>query len=336
MVVRARGPGDLKITGNKSLVDIRDNLNQVTWNRAESNLLETMAHVLQIFDCCYAGSLGDRGDARAFEYLAACGADQTTPRPGPTSFTSALIWALEELRKDLTCFTTSHLSRKILEAPNFPKDQKPEFRKRPGFNPEELIMLKPLGAGDDIVKSAEALPTLNGDASIADSGYLGASRHPNRHQDILTLKFVFEVRLTNDDVRKLGKDLNHIVQSHQMAVNRIMWGGLVPRRNDSVFRAVSHFKSARQRRASRVAAAVAPDDASGKTGGGNASAHGKGHHHAVAVADAVHAAAAKFAHALEDDVESEVREDMHKEIHDEVRREFEAQSQNMRARKRSV
>ena len=291
--------GHLEITGAKSLFELKDYQNSVIWNHTESNLLETFADVLQIFDCCYAGSLGDRGDSRAFEYLAACSAKDTTPRPGENSFTRALIWALKELTAGSgPRFTTSHLLRKILEAPDFPKAQKPEFRKRMGSNTRELIMLKPLRRNEESPPAA-----LNPDASVENS--------EPRHQDILTLKLVFGMRPDVDDIRKLGDGLNNVMRQHQFHVNRIMWGGLVPRRNDMVFHAVSQFKNNARRKSSRgngvLPCLPAPDKA---------------------------AAAAALVETSREKAENGVSPKETGEIHEEVQREFEAQSAVRRAQRR--
>jgi len=43
--------------------------------------------------------------------------------PGEDSFTTALIWALKFLVEDRKRFTTLELQTKIMDAPNFPKNQ---------------------------------------------------------------------------------------------------------------------------------------------------------------------------------------------------------------------
>lgn len=60
----------------------------------------------------------------AIEYFAACGESQTTNAPGPQSFTSALIWALQRLRTEER-FQTTKLLQKIKDAPDFPRAQYP-------------------------------------------------------------------------------------------------------------------------------------------------------------------------------------------------------------------
>ena len=285
-------PGRLEITGDKSPFNVRDYLNAVTWNSAENILSDTYADVLQIFDCCSAGSLGDRGESRAFEYLAACGANQTTRRPGPDSFTRALIWALKTLSAEgAGFFTTSHLSRKILEAPEFPKDQKPIFQ-RPGLTRSELVMLGPLRLGEE--------PS---SASINPDGSIKSSRA--HHQEILTLKFVFEERPDEEVIQTLGQDLNAITHKNGFHINRIMYGGLVPRRSDMVFHAVSQFKkNARRKSSAKMGSLQSPVD--------------------------LKAAARTFMESFEDKIEKDVQ----KKMLERMSEEFEAQSSAQRAQRR--
>jgi hypothetical protein len=71
------------------------------WNDAETQLLSKSmdADVLAILDCCYAGGGAHKGSprhTRTYELLAACSKDKRTPAPGPNSFTSRLLDAIEE------------------------------------------------------------------------------------------------------------------------------------------------------------------------------------------------------------------------------------------------
>ncbi|CAL8574966.1 hypothetical protein XPA_000912 [Xanthoria parietina] len=137
--VRETSWASLELIGHTSPNDQRDaNLkerNRLVWNKTEDLLRPAEADVLEIFDCCCAGTIGlARGERRLFEYLAAVeGHDGTTKIPGPESFTTALIFALKELvkEKDEGRFTTDELLRKIkTDAPNFPKDQTPAMSNR--------------------------------------------------------------------------------------------------------------------------------------------------------------------------------------------------------------
>jgi hypothetical protein len=70
------------------------------WDDAETQLLSKSmdADVLAILDCCYAGGAhkGSPRHKRTYELLAACSKDDKTPAPGPNSFTSRLLGAIEE------------------------------------------------------------------------------------------------------------------------------------------------------------------------------------------------------------------------------------------------
>ena len=79
------------------------------WPQAERPLVEAAeADVLSLLDCCYAGNAhegvggelahrGFGGERRTYELLAACHRGQKTRGPGPNSFTTRLLDALEHL-----------------------------------------------------------------------------------------------------------------------------------------------------------------------------------------------------------------------------------------------
>ncbi|KAH7063889.1 hypothetical protein BKA63DRAFT_572767 [Paraphoma chrysanthemicola] len=120
-------------------------LNSVAWSSAEHNIKAKRADVLVIFDCCHAGGFGGY-DARAarqtpFQCIAACGASQRTPKPGTTSFTSALIWALEEMRPHAP-FTSIALLHKIREYNQLPDSQDPTLLKRDEYN-DSMVWIAP-------------------------------------------------------------------------------------------------------------------------------------------------------------------------------------------------
>jgi hypothetical protein len=99
------------------------------WHDVEHIIRDAEGDALLIFDCCYAGNLTLRDvrasrPTRSFEYIAACGSTDETNFPGPKSFTSAMIWALEDLVKGQKRFSTLELQTKIMtEAPEFPRKQ---------------------------------------------------------------------------------------------------------------------------------------------------------------------------------------------------------------------
>ena len=292
--------GELALSGYQSPSDVRNYLNTVVWNITENNLHEIQSDVLQIFDCCYAGALGVRGASQqSFEYLAATAADDTTASPGHESFTSALIWALKELAKNNTGrFTTVHLLEMIRQAPSFPQDQQPVLSKRRENPANERIILHQLKVGSPVTA------TLNGNGTL---------RRTARQQDVLTLKLIFESRPSEDDIRNLGRDLNHVVHQHKLHINRIMYGGIVPRENDAVFRAVSNFKALGSKSMKRK----------------NGVEAGQYHSNAPAMA-------AKFVKHLQDEVEEHVHDQVSEEVHERVQEEIELMTQTVKRLEKSA
>ena len=144
---------------------------------------------------------------RSFEYLGACSSGNTTLSPGDGSFTTALIWALNELAKQQSKFLISELSRKIRYAPNFPKDQVPVQIDR-GSHSLQRIMLAPLPETSDQADST----------SRASSG-LGP-------QGLLNLNFIFDEPPSKKSISQFGEALNRFMWQTGMPVNRIIWGGL--------------------------------------------------------------------------------------------------------------
>lgn len=152
--------------------------------------------------------------------------------PGPKSFTSALIFALEALReqKPKGRFTTDELLRKIKnDAPDFPKDQTPELSDRDHKTLSGgRIMLHPLqpdSAEDD--KSYETSPS-----ELAD-----------RH--IVTLHFDFGGNPSGKNLETLGRNFNEIFERNTLGVQRVRWGGV---RVSAFARATRRFSAASRRR----------------------------------------------------------------------------------------
>ncbi|KAL8828692.1 MAG: hypothetical protein Q9170_006495 [Blastenia crenularia] len=209
--------------------------NNVVWNKTEELLKPAEADVLEIFDCCYAGELANRGEYRLFEYLAATRPQDTTELPGEKSFTSALIWALERLRigKPQGRFTTKELLDKIkLDAPHFPKDQKPMLSDRD--DPKHSagrIMLHPLHV----------------DRTASEKPRVGPAEEPaDGHR--VTLHFEFGRKPSEERLSDFGERLNEMFECNTFQVHRVRWGGM----NRTTFnRAVRGFQTPlRKRRAS--------------------------------------------------------------------------------------
>ena len=148
------------------------------------------------------------------EYLAATSAVSSTGIPGPHSFTTALIWALRDLAAKGRKFNTNELVNKINDAPNFPKNQRPELSNRSGKSTAQRIMFEPISKGGTTAR------TVGDQASVH-------APVPNV-TTVLSLKFFFDERPTEENVETLGRSLNHLFQQNRLAVNRIDWGGLYP------------------------------------------------------------------------------------------------------------
>ena len=134
----------LPIKSQRSLQMEEPDVHEVVWSSAEQIIQNTKGDVLLIFDCCHAAELekSNRGfKRRAFEYLAATSAKSTTRKPGPQSFTSALIWSLKHFAKEGKSFSTTDLINTITtKAPNFPENQEPRLSERHGTCLRRIVL----------------------------------------------------------------------------------------------------------------------------------------------------------------------------------------------------
>lgn len=125
---------------------------QAVWESSERLLYDAVGDILGIFDCCNAGHLSQTRAPLRFEYLGACPSDQVTKSPGPNSFTSALIWAFQQL-KSSGPFSTSALQAQIKLAPDFPTNQIPTLGPRCLGATTEYIMMAPHGPNDEQINT---------------------------------------------------------------------------------------------------------------------------------------------------------------------------------------
>lgn len=171
--------------------------NNVAWSSAEHNIKANKADVLVIFDCCHAGGFGGFGHRAAkktpFQCIAACGPFELTKKPGETSFTSALIWALEKLRP-LHDFTSIALLAKIKEYPHLPKGQKPDLLRRDEEN-DALVWIAPQKR-----EKNESVPT--------------KSEHRNPSHEYFDLRFNYYRRVEKRDAEMLAKTLSKLVRDN--------------------------------------------------------------------------------------------------------------------------
>ncbi|KAF7898925.1 uncharacterized protein EAF01_008138 [Botrytis porri] len=206
----------LALTPSTTQPDEENELHEIVWSSAEHNIQNTQSDVLVIFDCCNAGEMdrsvrGSDFTRRAFEYMAATSQNSTTRKPGPKSFTAALIWALKELVrfKPGKRFSTQELIRKIYRAPNFPDTQAPRLTERGPIGSLRKIVLVPL--------NQQSKPGVRGDNSTG---------HIDEIKETLNLRFVFNGGITNKIVRELAKDLSNLISGGDFVASTVLWDGI--------------------------------------------------------------------------------------------------------------
>lgn len=110
--------------------DERESEMSIDWTEVENTLGKAKADVLVILDCCYAGVLSraqpsTHGTRKKFQYIAACQAGQRTKSAGSDSFTTAFIWALNELANE-PGFSTRQLVRTLTACEDFQHEEEQE------------------------------------------------------------------------------------------------------------------------------------------------------------------------------------------------------------------
>ncbi len=130
--------------------------------------------------------------------------------PNPEWFTSGLIWALIQYTKEGKRFTTSELTNKIKKSPGFPERQVPTLSERNAARIERIILAPLVEDGTstenhDVQDPQTPLPDTRG---------------------ILLLKFVLDRYTEREDVAKLAKGITNMVQTQDLLVRRIIWGGI--------------------------------------------------------------------------------------------------------------
>lgn len=180
---------------------------------------------------------------RSFEYLAASSVAYTRS-PGPTSFTSALIWALKRLAapdpdvaspplQAAPMFTTSKLAAKICEAPLFPRDQKPSLRTR-DTKSYQRIVLSPL---PEIPSREDRSSTPNVEDDQDDI----------RPTECLRLELSFKEELDQATIKSLADHLTKFMKLYNPNLYRVRWRGI------SGIRSCNHLREAVHRVMSRRA-----------------------------------------------------------------------------------
>ena len=170
-----------------------------------------------------------------------------TDVPGISSFTSALVWALEALVKENVVgrFSTVELLEKITHAPHFPGGQTPNLSTRSMDGLPGRIMLSPLQKADS--DTPQHTSDSQDVISLMDIA----------KQSILTLRFDFSDKPTVQDIELLGNELNSVFKRNALGVNRVRWGGL---RQPLLAYAMNEFLAMLQRqRLTRIERDLNPD-----------------------------------------------------------------------------
>ena len=197
-----------------------DALNYIVWQEAERLIHSTQrADIFLILDCCHAGRLlrtrqSSTWSNRIFEFLGAAGPDETTPLPGPDSFTSALIFALENFSEDGDSFTSSELLDKICHAPNFNHaGQLPCLSERAMHSSRRLI-LEPLAEPADKTRTS-------------DRGQRNEEDDSSKY--CLNLQFLLPKIPSDDEYKTMCDGLINLIRNRDFLAQQILWRGLYSR-----------------------------------------------------------------------------------------------------------
>lgn len=144
--------------------------------------------------------------------MGACNWSSITRIPGEDSFTSALIWALEEFAAAGVPFTTTQLQNKIgQEAPHFPRDQFP--------------VLVPRGDGQDCARRLRLGIKRKHGAPEMELGH-NTSVESVEIKDIVDLRVCFPQHPDDDDIEALSGALKELIETKQLKAQGVQWLGL--------------------------------------------------------------------------------------------------------------
>lgn len=212
----------------------------IDWNRSEHIIQNTKADILLILDCCNSGTLShhDRFHNRRFELLAACGHDKTTSFPGRYSFTSALIWALDQLAKE-SPFSTCKLRLKIKEAPlfaensPFPESQAQDpvlcsrYQNSNRLASDEHIMIEVLGQGTEESSETTDMPCSD-----------------DKRGDYVDFRFHFAGNFDEDELKTTAREMKNLTRKNELSLRHIAF----LRKGNVVQQAASAFLDVARRR----------------------------------------------------------------------------------------
>jgi hypothetical protein len=202
----------------KSRGEATSSRHTVLWHTVEPIIKSAASNVLVIFDCCYAGQLGEqpkmRGSFshRSFEFLGACQPDGETPMPGRRSFTSALIWALEELVQTRGIFTTLELMVMVTRYPDFPDNQTPYLSER-GEPSITRLVLAPLTKPGESGRNEKPRRSSKVDVSAS-------------FKDYVDLRIFFKEKPDSKIIMQLADELKRVIRNQEIGVQKICWLGM--------------------------------------------------------------------------------------------------------------
>ncbi|KAI5369286.1 hypothetical protein Slin15195_G001620 [Septoria linicola] len=187
---------------------------EARWEEAERSLISAESDVLTILDCCFAGGVmkGMNDHSRSWELLAACGKD-TTPKPGPSSYTRHLIDSLRDiLAQEDRRTNTFELNQMIFKKRNL--DAKSLVFNRLHSRFHRHIFLAPLS------KRKQCNP-----------------KPMARHAGHLNLRIAFEKhsQLTITEVTRLAENMTSAVTKAELDIRAIDWMGFEPYKGSEQF-----------------------------------------------------------------------------------------------------
>ena len=177
--------------------------NALVWNNAEERLQGKDADILLIFDCCHAGLLRKDRGYHTFEFLGACEKGETTPPPGHTSFTRALIWALVRMAEESPRgFSTLQLKNKISKYEHFATDKKQHLSLslRERLTSRMHVFITPRTSASNSVPSSARAEETTGHSTLGE--WLGFRLYFDRYQ-------------SPEDIHKLADAFNEFVSDHR-------------------------------------------------------------------------------------------------------------------------
>ncbi|KAK5694841.1 Phosphatidylinositol-4-phosphate 5-kinase [Elasticomyces elasticus] len=191
--------GELKMVGSRAPPSTIEHARQefqkdpsIMWSTVSQPIGNADADVLLIFDCCHAGMLArpfSRDPRNTYEFLGACSENKGTLPPGPSSFTTALTWALRQLATKDGAFNTAELQCKLCTHDAFPKNQIP--------------VLAPLRPGERIVISRKGLEP--GTTELAPTKLEQEDKLSN--SESVHVQFHFDHKVDNGDIRAMADAL---------------------------------------------------------------------------------------------------------------------------------